>query len=433
MDLLSANDRPGCYPESWYAATAQALPRMPAAKGALRCDVCVIGGGYTGLSAALHLAQRGYDVVLLEAQRVGFGASGRNGGQVGTGQRLDQESLERMQGKAEARALWDMSLEAVALVKSLLRDHGIEAGWRDGIVHAAHRRRHVPELAQEAAHLAQHYGYDKVTPLDRVALQAHVRSPGYHGGVLDMGGGHLHPLRYALGLARAAREAGVRIHEGSRVQGVARGDPVRLRTNGAEVSARFAILAANGYLGGLAPDVARRVMPINNYIVATRPLSAQEMATALPGAAAVADTRFVVNYFRKSGDNRLLFGGGENYGYRFPGDIASFVRRPMEQVFPQLAGVELTHAWGGTLAITMSRLPYLRRLTDTVLSASGYSGHGVAMASLAGKLMAEAVAGQAERFDLMARLPAPPFPGGARLRHPLLVLAMLWYGLRDRL
>lgn len=433
MDLLTANDRAGEYPPSWYAATANPLPRQPAAMGEIACDVCVIGGGYTGLSAALHLAERGYDVVLLEAQRLGFGASGRNGGQVGTGQRQDQDWIEAKLGKAMARELWDLSLEAVALVRDLAARHAPDAHWRDGIVAAAHRARYVPEYHAYAEKLARDYGYDSVRPLDRDALQALVPSPAYHGGMLDMGGGHVHPLNYALGLARAAQAAGVRLFEGSRVSAIRKGDPAVVETDSARITARFVAMGCNGYLGGLEPDVAARVMPINNFIAATRPLGPAERDAVIRGTHAVADSKFVINYYRLSHDDRLLFGGGESYGYRFPDDIAAKVRAAMVQIYPQLGDIEITHAWGGTLGITANRMPHFARLSGNILSASGYSGHGVALGTLGGKLLAEAVAGQAERFDLMAKVPTHRFPGGMLLRQPLLIAAMVWYSLRDRL
>lgn len=433
MDLITANDRPGTYPSSYYAATAAPLPGFPAAAGALACDVCVIGGGFTGLSAALHLAGLGFDVVLLEAQRVGFGASGRNGGQVGTGQRQDQDTLERWVGKAAARALWDLSLDSVALTRDLAARHAPEAGWADGILHAAHKERYVREMHAYAERMARDYDYPLIRPLGRDDLRAILKSPVYHGGDLDMGGGHLHPLRYALGLARACAAAGVRIHERSRVTALTKADPARVTTDQATITARYVVLATNGYSGRLDPEISARVMPINNFIAATRPLTDAERANVLTANHAVADSRFVINYFRFSDDNRLLFGGGESYGYRFPADIAAKVRRPMEEVFPQLRGIEITHAWGGTLGIAANRMPYFARLAGNVLTATGFSGHGVAMGTLAGKLMAEAINGQAGRFDVMASVPSPTFPGGASLRWPLMVAAMLWFSLRDRL
>lgn len=433
MDLLTANDRPGTYPQSWYAESAQPLPLQPRAEGALTCDVCVIGGGFTGLSAALHLAERGYDVILLEGQRLGFGASGRNGGQVGTGQRQDQDWLEAKLGKPTARALWDLSLESVALVRDLAAKYAPDAGYAPGIIHAAHKPGYVPDMHAYAEKMARDYGYDQIIPLTREEMRERVGSPAYHGGEIDMGGGHLHPFRYLLGLARAAEVAGVRMFEQSRVTSLTRGDPVRLETDHARITARFVALGCNGYLGRLEPQVAARVMPINNFIAATRPMSDAERRSVIRDNHAVADSKFVINYFRFSEDNRLLFGGGESYGYRFPADIKAKVRKPMEAIFPQIKGIELTHAWGGTLGITFNRMPHFERLAGNVLSASGYSGHGVAMGTLGGKLLAEAIAGQAERFDLMAGVPSPRFPGGASLRTPLLVAAMLWFSLRDRL
>ena len=433
MDLLTANDRQGEYPRSWYAETADPLPLQPRAEGALSCDVCVIGGGYTGLSAALHLAERGYDVILLEAQRLGFGASGRNGGQVGTGLRQDQDWLEKTVGETRARALWDLGQEAVALTRELVERLAPEAGFRPGIIHAAHRPRHAAEQHAYAEKMARDYGYDLIRPLDRDALRDLVNSKAYFGGDLDMGAGHLHPLRYALGLAKAAQAAGVRLFENSRACSITHADPARVSTEAAQITARYVALGCNGYLGRLDQHVAARVMPINNFIAATRSMTDAERRAVIDADHAVADTKFVINYFRFSHDNRLLFGGGESYGYRFPSDIAATVRRPMEAVFPQLEGIEITHAWGGTLGITVNRMPHFERLAGNILSASGYSGHGVAMATMGGRLLAEAIAGQAERFDLMASVPTHPFPGGTALRQPFLVAAMLWFKLRDRL
>jgi gamma-glutamylputrescine oxidase len=432
LDVLTANDRAGEYPRSWYAETTAPLPGFAPAAGALSCDVCIVGAGFTGLSAALHLAGRGYDVILLDAHRVGWGASGRNGGQVGTGQRLDQEALEAMLGRDHARALWDLAQESVALTRALAAEHAPEAGWGQGVIHACHRARLVPHARAYAEKMARDYGYDQIRPLGREEMRALVGSPAYHGGDIDMGGGHLHPLRYALGLARAAAAAGVRIHEHCTVRAIAETDPAVVTTDGARIAARHVLLACNGYLGHLERRTAARVMPINNFVVATEPLAPEARAAVLAADHAVADTKFVINYFRFSEDNRLLFGGCESYGYRFP-DIARLVRKPMLEIFPQLADTKITHAWGGTLGITLNRMPHFERLKGNILTASGYSGHGVALATLGGKLAAEAIAGQAERFDLMARIPTRPFPGGTALRWPLLVLAMAWFSLRDRL
>ncbi|MEO0702742.1 MAG: FAD-binding oxidoreductase [Pseudomonadota bacterium] len=433
MDLLTANDRPGEYPPSFYADRATHLPRFPAATGEITCDVAIVGAGFTGLSAAWHLAQRGYDVVVLEASRVGFGASGRNGGQVGQGQRVDQDDLEAMVGHDHARALWTIATQAVDLVRTLAQRDEIHATFHPGIIHAAHRARYVPEEHAYARKLQDTYGYDQIRPLGREELGALVNSPAYHGGALDMGAGHIDPLELALGLARLATAAGARIFEGSKATQIDHGPKPRITTNTATITADHAILACNGYLGTLHPGVAAHVMPINNYIVATEPLGAQAQEDLIRNNHAVADSKFVVNYFRFSDDHRLLFGGTESYRYRFPTDIAAAVRRPMTQIFPGLKDVKITHAWGGTLGITMNRMPHFARLSDNILSLSGYSGHGVAMATLGGQIAAETIAGQAERFDTMSNVPTPRFPGGPAMRWPLLVPAMAWYSLRDRL
>lgn len=432
LNLLHANDRSGEYPRSWYAATADAMPECVPLTGTGSADVVVIGAGYTGLSAALHLAEAGMDVALIEAQRAGFGASGRNGGQLGSGQRMEQTGLERLVGDADAAKLWNLAEDAKALVKSLIAKHGIDCSFTPGVAHACFTAKEAAQEHRYADHLADRYGYTRIENLDAAQMRDLCPSPAYHGGTLDMGAAHLHPLRYALGLARAAQDAGVRIHERSEVIGIDEGARATVRTRTGQISAGHVILACNGYLGGLNGTIARRVMPINNFIAATKPLG-RDTARVLSRDVAVADTKFVVNYFRLSHDGRLLFGGGESYGYRFPANIEAVVRKPMAHIFPHLYDVEIDYVWGGTLAITMRRMPYMTRIAPNILSASGYSGHGVGTATHAGQLMAMAVRGQAEGFDTMARVPATPFPGGAALRTPLLALAMTWYALRDRL
>ena len=418
---------------TWYEASARTRPLWPPPDGDLRADVCVIGGGYTGLSAALHLAERGYSTVLLEARRIGNGASGRNGGQLGSGHRRDQPTLERELGAERARLLWALAEEAKALVRGRIARHGIECNLRPGIAIAAHRPRHARALARETEFLRARYGYHAMDVLDRAAMRAEVDTEDFHGGLLDNGAGHLHPLDYARGLARACAEAGVDIREETPVTGLQPGAPCRVEAGPHAVTADAAVLACNGYLDALDPGVGRRMMPINNFILATAPLGEERARALIPRDVAVVDTRFVVNYFRLSADGRLLFGGGESAGRRLPADPGPLVRRHMLRVFPQLADVRIDHAWGGTLAITRARMPSIGRLGGGLYFAQGYSGHGVALATLGGALIAEAIAGTLERFDVFARLPQRPFPGGRAMRWPTLALALAYGALRDRL
>lgn len=433
MNLLHANDRAGEYPPSLYAATRDALGPFAALSDEVAADVCVIGAGYTGLSAALHLAEAGRRVVVLEAHRVGFGASGRNGGQLGSGQRLEIDALEAMAGRAAAQRLWALAEEAKALTRALAARAGVSVA--DGIAHAFRNRGEFDHARNLIERLARDYGYHAIQPLERKAFHALVPSDAYLAGELDMGAGHLHPLNLALGMARLAAAAGAVIHERSEVVGIRHGDATGktvVTTAQGRVTCDQLVLACNGYLGDLEPKVGARVMPINNFIVATAPLGARA-AEVLRRDIGVHDTKFVVNYWRLDPEGRLIFGGGENVSYRFPADIKAKVRGPLLQIYPSLADVELTHAWGGTLAITMNRMPCFIRPAPNCLSASGYSGHGLALAVLAGKLMAQAIVGQSDGFDTMAALPQPRFPGGAALRWPLLVTGMSWYALRDRL
>jgi gamma-glutamylputrescine oxidase len=430
MNLLYANDRAGQFPPSYYAATAIGARDFAPLRGEMRADVCVVGAGYTGLSAALHLAQAGVSVVVLDAHRVGFGASGRNGGQVGSGQRQDQGWIEDRYGAERARRLWDMSQEAKALVKSLITQHNIPAPFAHGVAHAARARASFDHSAAYADKLARDYGYDQIEVLKGDDFAAIVPSPAYVGGVIDRGAGHIHPLNFCIGLGNAAADAGAQIFGGSPVHHLTAGAQPVVQTDKGRVICNRVILATNGYGTGLMRQTAARVMPINNFIVATQPLGA-EAARVLTQNIAVADDRFVVNYWRLSEDGRLLFGGGESYGYRFPSIIPT-VMKPLLQVYPHLRGVRIDYAWGGTLAITRTRMPYAARL-GPVLTASGYSGHGVALATMAGKLMAEAAQGKSGGFDLLTQIAPTAFVGLSGLRWPLLVGAMTWYSLRDRL
>ena len=420
-------------PDSYYAATAPACERRRALAGRETADVCVVGAGFTGVSAALHLAERGYSVVLLEAERVGWGASGRNGGQVGSGMRESMSSLERSVGSSRAGQLWALCEEAKAIITERIARHGIQCDWRPGNLLASTRERYMGWIEGEAEFCHRRFGYSGYRMLSRSDMHEEVASECYVGGRMDEGGGHLHPLRFVLGMADAAVGTGARIFEGSEVQRIRWGSPSQVSTAHGVVEARYVVLAGNAYLGRLERRIESRIMPIVNHVLATEPLGEQRARSLIRSGACVHATRFVVDYYRCTADHRLLFGGGETYSDRPLDDPKAFVRRYMLRVFPQLADARIDYAWSGRLAITMSRLPHVGRIAPNGFFAQGFSGHGVALTQITGKLIAEAVAGTAERFDVLAGLRHRAFPGGTWLRHPLLVLGMLYYALRDRL
>lgn len=420
-------------PADGYYQHSAKIPRpRPALDGDRRTDIAIIGAGYTGLSAALHLAERGFRPLVVEAESIAFGASGRNGGQVSSGQRRPQDEIECRYGQVAAQALWQLSQEAKEMVKQLVDQHRIDCDLKPGVIEAAHNDSNAAELQRYPDYLAKHYDYEHQTFVSGDAFRNLLNSPAYKSGIFDSDAAHLHPLKFAHGLADAAEAAGASIVEQTRIDRIASGSPNRLVTSKGDITADHVILACNGYIGTLDRSIASRVMPLNNFIIATEPLGADAYGL-IPSDAAVADTRHVINYFRLSADGRLLFGGGETYGFTFPDNIADFVRPHMTSVFPTLADAKIDFAWGGTLAITRPRLPLFCRPNPNVWSASGYSGHGVSIGVLAGRLLAEAIAGNPERFNIMAKIAPKPFPGGIHFRLPLLWLAMLWFKLKDRL
>lgn len=432
MNPLHRNDPVrGRHAASWYAASTDAGETRAPLKGAHRADVAILGAGFTGLWAAKVLAEAGLRPVVLDAHRAGWGASGRNGGQVGSGFNLGQRDLEARIGEGNARAAWDLAEAAKAQVRDFIAHEAPEARYLPGVAHGHYTPREHAEAEREAEHLASRYGYDRIEVMGRDRFHDLVRSPRYMGGLLDRGAGHIHPLRYALALARSAEAAGAVIHEHSEVLAIDRGPTATLSTAEGTLAAPHVILAGNGYMPALDREYAAHVMPINSFIGATAPLG-NRWTEVLGEDVAVADSKFVVNYYRVSEDRRFLFGGRESYGLGFPRDIAGPLSHRLANLFPQLKGVSIEHVWGGTLAITVSRLPFVRRVAPNILAAGGYSGHGVALSGMAGRVMAEAILGEAAGLDALSRLPTPRFPGGARARAPLLALAMTWYALRDR-
>ncbi|NCZ62402.1 MAG: FAD-binding oxidoreductase [Cellvibrionales bacterium] len=402
--------------DSWYAASAGAAPSYTSLKGGTDADVCIIGAGYTGLSSAIHLAERGYKVVVLEANRVGWGASGRNGGHVGTGQRADQSSLEKWVGRETAGNLWQLGLDAVDLVCELVETHHIDCELGVGNLHMAAKASHAVDLEHEVNQLTRDYGYTKASYLNREELAELTSASGMHGGMLDMGARHLHPLKYTHGLARVASSLGVTIYEQSPAVKWRDNSQLQINTPQGSVTAK-----------------AGNIMPINNFVIATEPLSSAQQQAVTKNNYSLSDSLFVINYWKLSGDGRLLFGGGENYTSRFPKDIKGFVRPYMLNIYPELTDVKIDYGWGGTLGITMNRMPDFGRIGSRIFYAQGFSGHGVPTATMAGKLLAAAIDGDGEKFNLMASVPTHRFPGGTLLRWPGLVAGMLYYSLLDKL
>jgi len=426
---------PLSYVKSYYAASALPAPQRPVLAGSTDCDVCVVGAGIAGCSAALHLASRGMSVVLLEENRVGWGASGRSGAQALFGVACGQSKLERLLGPADARLVWDVSVEGLSLMRELIARHAIRCDWVDGYLLTAVKPRQVRELQAEVEELQGKYGYTGVRFVPRAQLQGELATERYLGALYDPNSGHLHPLNYTLGLAAAAEGFGARIYEGSRALRYTRSGSaqVRVTTEHGEVRARQLVLCGNVYLGGTAPSLASKIMAVATYIVATEPLGSERARALIAGNAAVSDMNWVLDYFRTSADHRLLFGGRVNYSGLRSFDAPTATRARMLRVFPQLRDVRIEYAWGGEVDITLNRAPHFGRLAPNVYFLQGFSGHGIALTGIAGKLVAEAVAGTAGRFDVFARIPHANFPGGAALRRPALVLAMLYYRLRDLL
>jgi gamma-glutamylputrescine oxidase len=422
-----------CSSDAWYHNSAVRPFAVTASLDEqAHADVVIIGAGYTGVSAALDLAQAGLKVIVLEANRIGAGASGRNGGLVCSGWRRDQFWFERHLGKSDAAKLWTLSQDAKTDLQARISDHKIDADWQNGQIFAAHTPRQLTALSADARHLADHYGHASTQYLDRDETAHALGTNVYHGAWRDTSAGHLHPLKLLYGLAGAAAAAGAVFHENTRALVIGQEGSRRfVRTQTGRVLADHVLVCGDGYLDGIDQDVEARVLPIGSFVLATAPLDAS--LNILPQNDSVMDTRFVVNYWRKTMDNRLIFGGGEMYTPGWPDDVTAFVRANMLKIYPQLGGQEITHAWGGALGITPTRLPFLRQIGQGIWSSSGYSGQGVALAPYFGRILAQAVLGHLRNYDLVSRLPVPHFPGGRALRWPLLTAALSWYALRDKL
>ena len=418
---------------SWYADSASTFDALPRLQGDETADVVVLGAGLTGLSTAIELAERGYRVIVLEAQRVGWGASGRSGGQLIFGYGCDISKIAGLIGKDDARRLFDWSVEGVDLIAQRINKYAIDCDLRMGHAHAAIKPRQVDELKAWQDDLESGYGYAGMQLWDRAELKKHIDSDRYRGLLFDPRSGHLHPLEYTLGLARAALALGVRIYEDSRVTAIDGTDPVVFKTAQGRVRARFGVLGGNAWLNDLVPQLESKIMPVGTYICATESLGAERAHDLIRNDMAVADINFVLDYFRLSRDHRMLFGGRVSYSRVPPPGLGARMRQRMVQVFPQLGDVRLDYVWGGYVDITMNRAPHWGRLQPNLYFAQGFSGHGIAATGLAGRVIAESIAGQAERLDVFARIPHRHFPGGKLMRTPALVLAMMWFRMQDYL
>lgn len=421
------------YPGSYYAATANAAPPRPALNGAVEADVCVVGAGFSGLSAALHLAEQGYRTILIEGAKVGWGASGRNGGQIVNGYSRDLDVISARFGKDAGRALGAMALEGGNIIRERIATYGIDCDLRHGNVFAAFTPKQLRGMEHEKATWASH-GHTDLEMLDRNSIRKHVLTDAYVGGMVDHKGGHLHPLNLCLGEAAAFESKGGTIHEDSKVTRIDRSGakPVVYTTRG-QVTANFVVVCGNAYLGEAVPELTSKIMPVSTQVVTTEPLGEATARRLFPTDMAIEDANYMLDYFRMTADHRLLFGGGTTYGGGDPADITAFLRPHIARIFPELAKVKLDFAWGGDFALTLTRTPHFGRLDGKVYFAHGYSGHGVTASHLAGRLIAEAIHGDATRFDSFANLPYMPFPGGRMMRVPLTIMGGWWYNLRDRL
>ncbi|MFL1406738.1 NAD(P)/FAD-dependent oxidoreductase [Marinobacter sp. M1N3S26] len=417
---------------SCYAASANPAPERSPLEGRSEADVCVVGAGYTGLSTALFLAEAGFRVVVLEAATVGWGASGRNGGQIVNSFSRDLDAIERQTTPDHLRLLAEMAFEGGRIIRQRVRDYDIACDLKDGGIFAALNPRQQKHLEAQQA-LWRRFGHDQLELLDREGIHARVSTDRYVGGAIDHSGGHIHPLNLALGEAAALESLGGVIHEHSEVTGISHGQRAMVRTAQGEVSARFVVLAGNAYLGGLVPELGARSMPCGSQIIATEPLDEAVANRLLPDDNCVEDCNYLLDYFRLSGDRRLIYGGGVVYGARDPANIERLIRPNMLKTFPELANVKVDYAWTGNFLLTLSRLPQMGRLQNNVFYSQGCSGHGVTFTHVAGRALALAIQGQSDRFDAFASLPHYPFPGGRLFRVPFTAVGAWYYAMRDQL
>ena len=417
---------------SYYAASANDKNLRPALQGQVEADICVIGAGYTGLSTALHLAESGFKVVVLEATRIGFGASGRNGGQIVHSYSRDIDFIEKHYGDKAGAEMGKMAFEGGKIIRRFVDQYNIQCDLKDGGIFAACNGKQMRELESKKA-LWEAHGHNNLELLSDTDIQKYVGTTRYKGALLDKSGGHFHPLNLVLGEAAALESLGGVIYEDSPVIRVDEGAKAKVHTENGSVSANFVVVAGNAYLGGLIPKLQAKAMPCGTQVITTEPLSEAQQKALLPNGQCVEDCNYLLDYFRLSVDGRLIYGGGVTYGAREPDKIESLIVPKMLKTFPELNGVKIDYAWTGNFLLTLMRLPQFGRVSNNIYYAQGYSGHGVTCSHLAGKVLSDAIQGQAERYDVFAGLPQYPFPGGRALRIPYTAMGAWYYTLRDKL
>ncbi|WP_137822009.1 FAD-binding oxidoreductase [Pseudomonas sp. D(2018)] len=420
------------YPQSYYAFSANPVPARPELQGETETDVCIIGAGYTGLSTGLFLLENGFKVTILEAAKVGFGASGRNGGQIVNSYSRDIDSIERAANPKNAKLMADMAFEGGRIIRDRIKKYDIQCDLKDGGVFAAITKKQMGHLEAQKK-LWERFGHTQLEILDAKRIRKVAATDNYIGGMLDMSGGHIHPLNLALGEAAAVESLGGVIHEQSPATRIERGANPVVHTPKGRVKAKFVVVAGNAYLGNLVPELASKSMPCGTQVITTEPLSDDLAKTLLPQDYCVEDCNYLLDYYRLSGDKRLIYGGGVVYGARDPANIEAIIRPKMLKTFPQLKDVKIDFAWTGNFLLTLSRLPQVGRIGDNIYYSQGCSGHGVTYTHIAGKVIAETLRGQAERFDAFASLPHYPFPGGRMFRVPFTAMGAWYYSLRDKL
>jgi glycine/D-amino acid oxidase-like deaminating enzyme len=399
-----------------------------------KVDVAIIGGGYTGLSAARTLARRGAIVAVLEAETIGWGASSRNGGMSLTGLKVAMQTIIKKYGRPLAGRLFQCSLDSIALVESIIREEQIDCGFaRTGHLIVANKLKHMDALAGEVEFMQKEFNHT-VRLVPRGELSAEIGSDLYFGGLVDEASGGLNPAQYVAGLARAATRAGAQLFEKARVSKIERGGTsIRLETNRGGVSAEKVLVATAGYTGNATPNLRRRIIPIGSYIIATAPLPPELAHTLSPRHRMIFDCRHVLNYFRLSADNRMIFGGRAAFFPETERTIrrsAEILRREMVRVYPQLAETPVEYVWGGTLDFAFDQMTHVGE-QDGVTHILGYAGHGVAMATYLGKTVAEAMLAGTLKDHPFAAFPFPTIPLYSGNPWLVLPLAGMWHHFLD--